>query len=60
MGSPLSLFGDTVPYILAKQFVCIFKIHALLELAQEYSQELLIFVKKYGKQQKRFLGQVTF
>jgi hypothetical protein len=30
-----------------------------LELSQKYSRDLFIFVNKYGKQQKKFLGQVT-
>jgi hypothetical protein len=30
-----------------------------VDLAQEYSRDLF-FMKKHGKQQKKFFGQVTF
>jgi hypothetical protein len=33
---------------------------SILELAQEYSRDLFIFMKKHEKQQKKFFIQVTF
>jgi hypothetical protein len=32
----------------------------MLKLAQKYSKDLFIFMKKYWKLQKKFVGQVIF